>query len=373
MADRVPGVDAFDFVVHRDDLRRYEFRPATPASAVNLATGQVLLEVDAFGLTANNITYAVFGDAMKYWNFFPAPDGWGRVPVWGFATVARSSHPEVAVGERVYGYLPMSTHLVADAGRVTAGGFSDTAAHRQEMDAFYNLYLRTAADPIYDPSREAEQMLLRPLFFTGFLIDDFLADNQFFGARRVVVSSASSKTSIGLAFQLFQHGRGRCEVVGLTSKGNVPFVESLGCLHRVLAYTDVESLDASVPTVFVDMAGDADVTTRIHRHCGDALKYSSQVGGTHWDRLAFGIQVPGPTPTLFWAPGQLAKRMTDWGQAGFHERAGGAWKRFVSSVDGWITVEREGGRTAIERIYLATLEGRAEPSKGYVLSLAESR
>ena len=228
MAAQNVSPETFDFLVRRDDLHRCEFRPATPASAVTLGAGQVLLAVDAFGFTANNITYAVFGDAMKYWNFFPAPDGWGRVPVWGFATVARSNHPDVAVGERVYGYLPMSTHFVADAGQVTASGFTDMAAHRQEMDAFYNLYSRTAADPGYDPAREAEQMLLRPLFFTGFLIDDFLADSGFFGAKRVVVSSASSKTSIALAFQLFQHGRERCEVVGLTSKRSVPFVESLG-------------------------------------------------------------------------------------------------------------------------------------------------
>lgn len=373
MAARVPAVDAFDFVVRRNDLRCYEFRPASSPSSVTLAAGQVLLEVDAFGLTANNITYAVFGDAMKYWNFFPAPEGWGRVPVWGFATVGRSSHSEIAVGERVYGYLPMSSYFVADAGRVTASGFSDMAAHRQEMDAFYNLYLRTATDPGYDPSREAEQMLLRPLFFTGFLIDDFLTDNDFFGARRVVLSSASSKTSIALAHQLFQHGRERCEVIGLTSERNLPFVESLGCHHRVLAYTDIESLDASVPTVFVDMAGDADVTTRIHRHFGDALKYSSQVGGTHWERLAFGIEVPGPTPTLFWAPGQLAKRMGDWGPDGFQQRAGGAWKRFLTWLDGLITVERAGGREAIERVYRMTLEGRADPRKGYILSPSEGR
>ena len=143
-------------------------------------------------------------------------------------------------------------------------------------------------------------MLLRPLFLTGFLIDDFLADNDFFGAKRVVVSSASSKTSIALAFQLFQRGRERCEVVGLTSKRNKCRSSRVSAaITESSPTTDIESLDASIPTVFVDMAGDADVTTRIHRHFGDALRYSCQVGGTHWDRLAFGIQVPGPTPTLF--------------------------------------------------------------------------
>src|SRR5262249_33879135 len=156
--------------------------------------------------------------------FFPAPDGWGRVPVWGFADVARSAHPAVAAGERLYGYLPMSTHCVVRAEHVTPSGFHDVSPHRQPMSVFYNQYLRVSADPGYDSPREAEQMLFRPLFATAFLIDDFLAGERFFGARSVVVSSASSKTSMALAFQLHQRGRDACEVVGLTSARNDAFV-----------------------------------------------------------------------------------------------------------------------------------------------------
>ena len=43
-----------------------------------LASGQVRLRVEHFALTANNITYAAFGAAMNYWQFFPTDDdGWG--------------------------------------------------------------------------------------------------------------------------------------------------------------------------------------------------------------------------------------------------------------------------------------------------------
>ena len=70
-----------------------------------LAAGQVRVRIDHFALTANNITYAAFGDAMGYWQFFPtAEEGWGNIPVWGFASVVQSLHPGVAVGERLYGY-----------------------------------------------------------------------------------------------------------------------------------------------------------------------------------------------------------------------------------------------------------------------------
>ena len=104
-----------DFLIARDDLHRTRF---ADAPMPELESGQALLAVDAFGLTSNNITYAMFGDAMSYWGFFPAEDGWGRMPVWGFAEVTASRHDAVEPGTRVYGYLPPSTELLIAPGRV---------------------------------------------------------------------------------------------------------------------------------------------------------------------------------------------------------------------------------------------------------------
>ena len=72
---------AWDFLVAKSDLRRTEFREVEPPP---LADGQVRLAIENFALTANNITYAVFGEAMKYWDFFPAPEGFGGadLPPW---------------------------------------------------------------------------------------------------------------------------------------------------------------------------------------------------------------------------------------------------------------------------------------------------
>ncbi len=359
---------ATSFLVRKDDLHKTEFFPAPDAATVELATGQVLLAVDSFAFTANNVTYAVFGDAMRYWNFFPAPDGWGTVPVWGYANVARSSHPGIAAGERVFGYLPMSTHFVVTADNVSAGSFLEVTEHRRDLPLIYNQYTRCAGDPGYDASTEAEASLFRVLFLTGWLIDDFLADQGFFGAKSLVISSASSKTSIGLAFNAHQHGRDKLEVVGLTSKANKAFVEELGCYHRVVTYDDIQSLDASVPSVFVDMAGDRDVTTAVHRHFGDSLKYSCSVGGTHHGNLAFGVEVPGPVPTLFFAPSQVEKRIADWGPAGLQQKMAEGWAKFLPKVKGWITVDRRKGRDAIAQVYKDTLDGTADPKRGYILS-----
>src|SRR5205085_863172 len=124
-----------EFLVRKDDLHTADF--SSPSDRT-LGKNQVRLEVEAFALTANNITYAVFGDAMQYWSFFPARDGWGTIPVWGLAVVERSEHPQIAVGERIYGYLPMSTHLDVTADKVSPGSFTDVAAHRSGLPIFYN-------------------------------------------------------------------------------------------------------------------------------------------------------------------------------------------------------------------------------------------
>ncbi len=212
-----------DFLIARDDLHRCRF---VDAPALELGPGQARLSVAAFGLTSNNITYAMFGEAMSYWGFFPAEEGWGRMPVWGFAEVTASRHDAVEPGTRVYGYLPPSTEVVVAPERLGAHGFIDASAHRSTLPPVYNAYLRVDSDPVYDVDTEDQQMLLRPLFFTSYLIDDFLTDSGLFGASTVVLSSASSKTASALAFLLA--GRPGVEVVGLTSPRSIEFARSLG-------------------------------------------------------------------------------------------------------------------------------------------------
>ena len=297
-----------DFLSSRKDLHQTKFvETELPA----LKAGQAVLKVDTFAFTANNVTYGAFGDAMMYWNFFPAPEGWGRVPVWGFGDVVESTSDGIKPGERFYGYFPMSTHLIVDPTRTGAHGFSDGAAHRQKMAPVYNSYLRTTADPGYDKKREAEQALLRPLFMTSFFIDDFLADNDFFGAREVALSSASSKTSLGLAFLLHENRRGQVAVVGLTSKSNIAFVEKTKYYDRIVPYDAIARSPHDTTAAFVDMAGSGEVRAAVHKHWNQNLKYSCAVGATHWDQMKTSVELPGPRPALFFAPDHIKKRTQD--------------------------------------------------------------
>ncbi|WP_425261835.1 DUF2855 family protein [Rubrivivax sp. RP6-9] len=366
------------FLVARHDLRSVRIAPDSDAPAARpLAEGEARLAVAHFALTANNITYAAFGEAMKYWQFFPCGDAaWGCIPVWGFATVVESRADGVAVGRRVYGYLPMGTHLVVQPARVGAGGFVDAAPHRAELAAVYNQLHFCDADPGYDAAQEGQQAVLRPLFATAFLIDDFLADNAFFGARQVLLSSASSKTAYGTAFCLARR-QGGATVLGLTSPGNLDFTASLGCYGRVLRYDALATLDPAVPTVFVDFAGDAALRRRIHTHFDGTLAYSCSVGGTHWDGLGGAGGLPGPRPTLFFAPAQIKKRSgpppDGWGPGELQRRLADAWTAFMQPVNDpehpWLRIRAAQGATAVEAAYRALLDGPTDARDGLMLRL----
>ncbi len=375
------------FEVKRSDLRESRVVESAKPASNALQAGQVLLRIEHFAMTANNITYAAFGDALQYWNFFPAESGWGRVPVWGFAVVEASRHELMPEGERVYGYFPMSTHLLVQADRITPAGFVDASAHRQPMAAIYNQYVRCAGDPGYDAAREGLQMLLRPLFMTSFLIDDFFADQKFFGARRVVLSSASSKTAYGCAFLLAMRlasgsgsgsGSGSAAkpeldlVLGLTSKQNSAFVRAMGIYSQVNTYDQIASLSQE-PTVYIDMAGSREVRAAVHQQLGDLLKYSCAVGATHWEDVsgANAKPLPGPTPTMFFAPTQVKKRVAEWGGAQFAARTSHAWGQFMSRINqpgqSLLSVHRQLGVSAMRERYIEALEGKTAADQGIVL------
>ncbi|MBC7831574.1 MAG: DUF2855 family protein [Hyphomicrobium sp.] len=361
------------FTVERTDLRRTRWAGSAAAS---LSDDQVRLRIERFALTSNNITYGAFGNAMNYWNFFPTGDATtGCIPVWGFATVLESRAAGIAAGERFYGYFPMADQVVLGPVRAIDGGFVDAAAHRRELHGVYNHYLRCSTDPVYQAEQEDLIALLRPLFTTSFLIDDFLADNAFFGARSVLVSSASSKTAYGLGacFALRRGAAGGVSSVGLTSEINVDFTRRLGCYDRVVSYGDVTTLDASEATVYVDMSGNAGVRASIHERWAERLRYSCSVGGTHWERLGGGNGLAGPRPVLFFAPAQAKKRASEWGADVLQQRVASAWSMFVQQVSAgpqpWLRVVAGTGQKAVEDTYIALLEGRVSADEGRVLSI----
>ena len=357
-----------DFVVDRRDLQHCKLIETAIPEPAGLPQGALLIQVDRFAFTANNITYAVLGDALKYWELFPAPDGFGNIPVWGFGEVIASQHPAIAIGERLFGYFPMATRLVIEAADVSKRGLRDAAAHRQNVAPVYNAYARISGDAAFAGRQGDYQTLLRPLFMLSFLVDDYLAEHAFFGARSVMLSSASSKTAFGLA-HLLHTQRKDIRVIGLTSASNAGFVGSLGCYDDIVTYDDVTSLRSDGPVAFVDMAGNSALRTSLHRHFGAQMKYSGRVGLTHRSSSPDEPELPGAKPVTFFAPDQIRKRAKEWGPGGIDKRFGAAWAGFAPTLEKCLDIVEGRGPAAVQQVYLDTLAGCIPPAQGHMLSM----
>ncbi|WP_394938936.1 DUF2855 family protein [uncultured Ilumatobacter sp.] len=344
-----------------------------------LDANQVRLRIDRFAVTANNITYAVFGDMLAYWEFFPAALPFGQVPAMGWAEVVESNNPDIAVGGRYYGWFPMASTTVITA-TLVSDGFRDDGAHRQPHAPVYRSYVDTKRDGMYDAADDGEDrhVLLRGLFLTGYLAEEFFADSgggtdngepAYFGATQVVVLSASSKTAIGFAQRAAE--RGVAKVIGLTSAGNADFVRSLGYYDQVVSYDEVADIDASCATVSIDMAGNPTVLGAVHTHLGDQLKYSMTVGRSHHDApdvdAANAAQLPGPQPQLFFAPSEVGRRLEQWGREAYQQRCADALASFVEGSRSWLSIDHRTGSDGAAAAWADVHDGNVAPSVGVVV------
>ncbi|HMO75410.1 MAG TPA: DUF2855 family protein [Sphingopyxis sp.] len=358
--------------IDRDDITRAELVADPPAA---LAPGQVRMALDLYAMTANNITYAVFGkpaglfgNDQGYWDFFAERGEPGRLPVWGFATVAESAAEGVAVGERFYGYYPMAGEAVLTVGNAGPGGFTDATPRRATLPPIYNLYQRVEALPDYRAADHDYWPVFRPLFLTGWLIADQFEDEGDYGAAQILIASASSKTAIGLGFSLARREGPRPETIGLTSKANVASLAAQGVYDRVMAYEEIMTLAPGAPSALVDMAGNGAVTRAVHSHFGSNLNASIIVGKSHWDAQADVEGLPGPERQGFFAPGRSQKRIADWGGAAFGRRIAEAWLDFMDVAPRLARIDRrEGGAAALDA-YREMLSGRADPTAGIIIA-----
>ena len=346
--------------IDRTDIRKHRI---SDASVAPISDGEILMSIDEFALTSNNISYALSGDFLDYWGFFPTESGWGRLPAMGFGTVVESRNEDIAIGGRYFGFFPVGDFHVVRA-EATSSGFVDVAEHRAKHAMAYRGFDKVSDEPTSD---DHAYLLLRGLLFTSFLAEDFLFDNAMFGAGQIVVTSASSKTSIALAHRIRARGNTHC--IGLTSANNVEFVERVNLYDEVCTYDDLESLAEWAPTIVVDMAGNRNLLARIHAHFGDALMYSCAVGATHWDEAQAQIEIPGVKPQFFFAPTQIAKRGKDWGRDVLNERIDAALTAFIADSRRWLDVSVARGPEAVQKAYDDLTTGRVRPETGLILSM----
>jgi len=362
-----------EFQIRRDDFTKHRVtEAASTETGSELADGAIRVKIERFAFTANNITYAVTGDRLGYWQFFPpggeGTDGWGMMPVWGFAEVIESNVADVPVGDRLFGYFPPADYLNMTPTRVTEQRIIDGAAHRAKLPPAYNSYSRVNAEPGYDRGMDNLRMLLWPLHITSFCLWDALQDKDWYGAKQVVIVSASSKTSIGLAYALDDDATAP-PAIAITSERNLDFVKKLKLYEQSVTYETLDEIDATVPTVIVDMSGNREVLGRLHARLGDNMKRCINVGLTHWDDKKAGNGLIAERSEIFFAPSHIQQRLKDWGPNGFAEKAASFMHKTAAKSQSWLQLRKIDGLTGLADVYRDVCAGRIGADQGLIIEL----
>ncbi len=348
------------FQVDKQDLSQHRIVATEDAVFSNqgLSKEGVTFEVERFAFTANNLTYFMMGEKLGYWQFFPAVSDniisneplesnannkWGVIPVWGIGKVSASSVEGVDVGSRYFGYFPPATHLHMDAIAFAQGNLIDTSAHRKALPQGYNLYRPLESDGDKTQShRENLQMLLWPLYITSYCLWDLIDQYNAPKPKQVIVLSASSKTSLGLAYALKKDDY---HVVGVTSGKSQEFVAGLDVYNQVVCYDNLDDI-ASKASIVVDMSGNSDVKQRLKTRLGDDLMRYVQVGLTHWQDAGTGDgaenteDASGNSDEFFFAPTHIQTRMAELGSSVFQAKSGTFVKEAIMWTASWLSIKQ---------------------------------
>lgn len=321
--------------------------------------GGVVLAVERFGVSSNNVSYALLGDLLGHWKPFPAAPGWGRVPVWGTARVLAGDPAVASPGTRLAGYLPMATSV---AMRATAGpfGIEDTSPERADMLPLYGRMHRIDSG-VWNDQHAGVEVTLLPVTPAAALLARDLTEA---GVQAVVVSSASSRTALALSRLLRVAG---VRTTGLTSTARIATVTGLDAYDQLLPYEQVAALPREASTTYVDIAGDSDITRAVHQRMGNALDRSVGFGGSHLSvtgptALRPDPALPGPQPVRFSAGARQVELGDELGRAAVEVIEAQAREILLPWFSGWLRVETVTGldaaRNAWERVARGDVDGR---------------
>jgi Protein of unknown function (DUF2855) len=338
-------MENYDLLTDRGNLGRAIW---TASPCVQAPSEGIVVELQRFALTSNNFTYAKAGDSLKFWDFFLAPPGRGRMPVWGVGRVVASRSELIGEGEQIYGFFPISTYVALSPQARGSGAFVDVAAHRAPLPQTYNEYRRVSVNGMDDAF-----LVLRPLYSLGFFLAAYLKEQGYFGARQVLIASASSKTAATLAHEIGDD----VETTGLTSGRNVASVAAAGFFNNVVAYSQVNSALEIRPSLLLDLSGDEDVAKAVRDRLGGALIKTLLAGATRAAKPSWPQRESRSDTELFFAPDHILRLREKWGAALLRDRLTLGLSNFIHRIKPWLNFQVLPGRREIQRTYGAVAEG----------------
>ena len=206
---------------------------------------------------------------------------------------------------------------------------------------------------------------------TSFCLCDALAMESYYGASQVLITSASSKTGLGLAQGLNEH-QNPPRVVGLTASKNVSFVRELRCYDEVISYDYLDKLDVDAASVVVDMSGNAKILGSLNTLLGEHLLKCITVGMTHWNEVnasldSSDLPIANEKTEFFFAPAHIQKRIRDWGREEYEKKTDSFMKARVEQSNDWMNVREIEGLKGFAEVYRQMLEGDLDPSEGIIV------
>lgn len=343
----------------------------------DLNEGEIIVEIESFAFTSNNVTYGVAGEMMGYWKFFPStkdPENiWGCIPMWGFAKIKHSNNEELKTGERLFGYFPASNILVMKPIKISQKTFIDGQDHRKDLPPVYNNYIRLNNEDSYNKDNDNLRALLFPLHITSFCLCDYLQYEDYLGAEQIIIVSASSKTAIGLAQGLHRE-KGGPEIVGLTSKRNLDFVKDLNSYDHVITYDELDNINIDSAAVMVDMAGNREILGKLHSSLGNKMIKCITVGMTHWDNETTADDTMGQLMNrerteFFFAPDHIQKRISDWGTEGYNQKTSSFMDTRAEQSKSWMNIKEVSGLDNFLSTYDNVIQGDINPNEGIIVNI----
>ena len=126
-----------------------------------------------------------------------------------------------------------------------------------------------------------------------------------------------------------------------------------------------------MPTLIVDMSGNTKVLLGLHKLLADNMKYTINVGLTHWSDAS-----PKPPEGLitersefFFAPGHIQRRIKEWGPEGFDKKTTQFIMQTAAKTKEWLNFKKLNGLEEMAAIHNDVCAGKIPANQGLIVEL----
>ncbi|GAA6170181.1 DUF2855 family protein [Sessilibacter corallicola] len=335
-----------------------------------LQDGAFLAKLERFGFSGSSLPQSQ-STVSNPSNFVQenASDTTQNLYVWGYAQIIESNREGFDKGLGFYGWFPMTRYLVWNPDRevvstqMRVGSENDSVVKAHTMPALDEAELFDLIDPdLY--------VYLRPMLDVAFALGRTLLENGFKGAQQLVITGASSKTALILAFFLkYWRSIGGFsnvpKVVGITSHRHRNHIDGLQYYDEIHTYNDISRL-LQAPSLVVDLSSGPQILAMLHYHLKSQLVYVYGFGLPHATLESKPTNDAFPMGEIF-NPQDFFQQVM-----GYDTRARMAFEfkehcvLACEAFSSWLSPQLIDGAEEVRWVYQQILAGKSDPAVAYL-------